>query len=72
MIAGFTTVRNLGSGGFVGVSLRKAIEAGLIEGPRIVPASHSLSITGGHCDVTGWRPGVLETGPEEGVADGPE
>ena len=72
LMAGFTTVRNLGSGGFVGVSLRKAVEAGLIEGPRIVPASHSLSITGGHCDVTGWRPGVLETGPEEGVADGPE
>lgn len=68
--AGFTTVRDVGSVGFVDVSLMHAVEAGLVEGPRIVPAGHSLSITGGHCDETGWAPGILELGPRQGVADG--
>lgn len=68
--AGFTTVRDVGSRGFTDVSLMHAVEDGLIEGPRIIPAGHSLSITGGHCDQTGWAPGVLETGPKDGVADG--
>jgi imidazolonepropionase-like amidohydrolase len=69
--AGFTTVRNLGSGGFSGVALARAVEQGLIVGPRIVPAAHSLGITGGHCDTTGYAPGIAERGPEYGVADGP-
>ena len=69
--AGFTTVRNVGSGGFVDVALRDAIARGDIVGPRIIPAAHSLGITGGHCDATGWRPGVLETDWRDGVADGP-
>lgn len=68
--AGFTTVRDVGSGSFVDVALMRAIDQGLVEGPRIIPAGHSLGITGGHCDVTGYIPGVLELGPEEGVADG--
>ncbi len=68
--AGFTTVRDMGSVGFADVSLEKAREKGLITAPRIVPAGHSLSITGGHCDVTGYAPGVMELGPEAGVADG--
>jgi imidazolonepropionase-like amidohydrolase len=70
LLAGFTTVRNVGAGGFADVSLMKAIDAGLIQGPRIIPAGHAIGITGGHCDATGWAPGVLELGPEEGVADG--
>ena len=69
--AGFTTVRNVGSSGFTDVALRDAIRRGDIVGPRIVPAAHSLGITGGHCDATGWRPGVLETDWRDGVADGP-
>ncbi len=72
LLAGFTTVRDLGSTDFADISLMHGIDAGMIVGPRIWPAGHSLSITGGHCDVTGFRPGVLETGPEQGVADGPE
>ena len=71
--AGFTTVRNVGERDFqelVGVALMRAVESGLIEGPRIIPAGHPLSITGGHCDVTGFAPGVLERGPEAGIADG--
>ena len=68
--AGFTTVRDVGSSGFADVSLMKAIDAGLVEGPRIIPAGHYISITGGHGDETGWAPGILEGGPEKGIADG--
>lgn len=68
--AGFTTVRNVDAGGFADVALMRAIDAGLVEGPRIIPAGNAIGITGGHCDVTGWAPGVLERGSEEGVADG--
>lgn len=67
--AGFTTVRDFG--GNVTVALGKAVTRGSIVGPRVVPARNSLGITGGHCDVTGFAPGVLELGPEDGVADGP-
>src|SRR3990167_1212031 len=70
LLAGFTTVRNLGAGGFSDVSLMKAIDRGFLEGPHIIPAGHSIGITGGHCDVTGFAPGILENGPEDGVADG--
>jgi imidazolonepropionase-like amidohydrolase len=70
LLSGFTTVRNLGSSGFQDVSLMHAIERGDIEGPRIVPAGHAIGATGGHCDSTGYRPGLFEDGPERGVADG--
>jgi len=68
--AGFTTVRNVGSGGFSGVALMRAIDRGDVLGPRIFPAAHALGVTGGHCDVTGYSPGILEGGTAEGVADG--
>jgi imidazolonepropionase-like amidohydrolase len=48
----------------------RAIEAGRVTGPRIFPAGHYLSITGGHCDVTGFAPGIMELGPNEGIANG--
>jgi imidazolonepropionase-like amidohydrolase len=70
--SGFTTVRNVGSSGFVDVSLMHAIERGDFPGPRIVPAGHAIGATGGHCDTTGYAPGLLEPGPRQGVADGPE
>ena len=70
--SGFTTVRNVGSSGFVDVSLMHAIERGDFPGPRIVPAGHAIGATGGHCDTTGFAPGLLEPGPRQGVADGPE
>lgn len=72
LLAGFTTIRNVGADGFSDVSLMKAIEAGMTDGPRIVPAGHAIGITGGHCDATGFAPGVLERGPESGIADGKE
>jgi imidazolonepropionase-like amidohydrolase len=68
--AGFTTVRDLGSTGFADIALMRAIDRGFVVGPRMIPAAHTLSITGGHADVTGYAPGVRETDPKAGVADG--
>jgi imidazolonepropionase-like amidohydrolase len=76
--AGFTTVRNLGlfvkTGGYLlDVALGKAIDAGWIDGPRIVPAGHAITPTGGHLDPTmfaAFMPGVLELTIEEGIANG--
>ncbi|HEX5818074.1 MAG TPA: amidohydrolase family protein [Gemmatimonadales bacterium] len=70
LLAGFTTVRDVGSHGFADVALARGFATGAIGGPRVVPAGHSIGITGGHCDVTGFAPGVLELAPEDGVADG--
>ncbi|HEX4495220.1 MAG TPA: amidohydrolase family protein [Thermoanaerobaculia bacterium] len=72
LMAGFTTVRSAGDNDFIDVALKKAIERGIAVGPRIVPAGYQISMTGGHGDNTGWPPGVFETTPEQGVADGPE
>ena len=68
--AGFTTVRDVGAPGFADVSLAHAIDLGLVPGPRMIPSGHAIGITGGHCDETGRAPGILEMGPEQGVADG--
>jgi imidazolonepropionase-like amidohydrolase len=68
--AGFTTVRNVAAGGFADIALMKAIDAGMVPGPRMIASAHALGITGGHCDATGWAPGILEGGPEEGIVDG--
>jgi len=73
--AGFTTVRVVGSANFGDVALRNAINAGWIQGPRIVAAGISFGIRGGHCDGTnGLQPFALghEGGVEVGVADGVE
>ena len=48
LLAGFTTVRDVGSSGFADVALMRAIDADLVEGPRVVPAGHAIGITGGH------------------------
>ncbi|NBW37448.1 MAG: amidohydrolase family protein, partial [Cytophagia bacterium] len=55
LMAGFTTVRDLGGSG-VNISLRNAIAAGLVQGPRIITAGKSIATTGGHADPTnGYR-----------------
>jgi len=72
LMAGFTSIRVLGAGNFDDMALRQAINEGRAVGPRIQAAGHALGITGGHCDDNGWRPGLLESGPEKGVANGPE
>ncbi|MFD6673020.1 amidohydrolase family protein [Rhodococcus zopfii] len=76
--AGFTTVRNLGlfvkTGGYLlDVALGKAIDAGWVDGPRVVPAGHAITPTGGHLDPTmfaAFAPGVLDLTIEEGIANG--
>jgi imidazolonepropionase-like amidohydrolase len=72
LMAGFTTIRNLGSADFADVALRQAIDQGYVPGPRIQAAGNSLGITGGHCDTNGFRPGLLEGDYRTGVADGPD
>ena len=73
LLAGFTSVRNVGaSGRFDDMALRKAINEGWTIGPRMETAGHAIGITGGHCDENGFRPGVAEQSPLTGVADGPE
>jgi imidazolonepropionase-like amidohydrolase len=71
LMAGFTTVRDLG-GTHVVISLRNAINKGLVEGPRIFTAGVTIGTTGGHADDTN---GINETfkkdlGPEDGVVNG--
>ena len=56
--AGFTTVRDLGAPGLSSFALRDGIAAGLVPGPRILASGGALSITGGHGDVSGFRPEV--------------
>lgn len=59
-LAGFTTVREAGSGPASAFSLRRGTAEGFIDGPRIVAAGPSLAIVGGHGDVNGFRPEVNE------------
>ncbi len=58
--AGFTTVREAGSGTETAFSLRRGTAEGVIPGPRIVAAGPALAIIGGHADVNGFRPEVNE------------
>src|SRR5271165_6448065 len=67
--AGFTTVRNVGADGYSDIALRDGIEAGDVEGPRILASGPALGITGGHCDENLLAPQYHRVG--EGVADGP-
>ncbi|PSJ37539.1 Xaa-Pro dipeptidase [Allosphingosinicella deserti] len=68
--AGFTTVRNVGSEHYSDVGYKQAIDEGLMVGPRIVPAAHALSATGGHCDQTYLPPSFKAKG--QAVGDGPQ
>ena len=70
LMAGFTTVRELGSGNFDGVALRQAINDGVASGPRMRDAGYHIGMTGGHCDRNGYRPGIVDADYRTGVADG--
>lgn len=78
LLAGFTTARNLGlfvkTGGYLlDVAVSRAIDNGWIEGPRLVPAGHAITPTGGHLDPTMFQrfsPDVLPLTVEEGIANG--
>ncbi len=68
--AGFTTVRNVGSGRFDDVALKQGIEQGYVPGPRIVPATYAIGATGGHCDYTEFPPSIKT--PTAAIANGPQ
>ncbi|MGA2430373.1 MAG: amidohydrolase family protein [Candidatus Acidiferrum sp.] len=73
LMAGFTTVRDVGSHDYLDVGLRNAIRSGEVPGPRMIVSVHAIGATGGHCDDSaGFREGLFghETGPEEGVING--
>ncbi|MEX0273085.1 MAG: amidohydrolase family protein, partial [Flavobacteriaceae bacterium] len=73
LMAGFTTVRDLGGSG-VNIALRKAINKGVVIGPRIFTAGKAIGTTGGHADPTnGMRRDLMgDPGPKEGVVNSPE
>ncbi len=72
LMAGFTTVRDVGSHDQLDVGLRNAIRHGDVPGPRMLVSVHAIGSTGGHCDDTaGFRQGLFpETGPSQGVING--
>jgi len=78
LMAGFTTVRNLGlmvytAGFMLDVDLAKAVDQGWFPGPRIIPAGHAITPTGGHLDPTmfqGLAPGIMPQSVEQGIANG--
>lgn len=75
LMAGFTTVRDVGSENFLDIGLRNSINSGIVPGPRMLVAVHALGATGGHCDDgQGFRFGLLnhEAGPEDGVINSPD
>ncbi|GIL23508.1 MAG: Xaa-Pro dipeptidase [Bacteroidota bacterium] len=73
LMAGFTTVRDCGGSG-VNISLRNAVNAGTVVGPRIFTAGKGVATTGGHGDPTnGSRRDLMgDPGPREGVINGPD
>jgi imidazolonepropionase-like amidohydrolase len=78
LMAGCTTVRNLGlmvytAGFLLDVDLARAVEQGWFPGPRIFPAGHAITPTGGHLDPTmfqGLAPGIMPQSVEQGIANG--
>lgn len=66
--AGFTTVRNVGAGGYSDIALRDAIDAGDVPGPRIDASGPPIGVTGGHCDESLLAPEFNHKA--DGVADG--
>ena len=69
LLAGFTTVRNVGADGYADIALRDAINDGELPGPRLFVSGPALGITGGHCDDNLLAPEYHYVA--EGVADGP-
>ena len=73
LLAGFTTVRDVGSRYQLDVGLRNSIRKGIVIGPRMLVSVHAIGATGGHCDENGYRQGLFpETTPSEGVVNGPD
>ena len=72
LMAGFTSIRNVGSPHFDDMAIRKAINEGWVVGPRMQTGGHSLGITGGHCDENGFKPGLADGDFKTGIADSPD
>tara|TARA_B100001287_G_scaffold267108_1_gene261815 strand:+ start:976 stop:2280 length:1305 start_codon:yes stop_codon:yes gene_type:complete len=74
LMAGFTSVRNVGDSGMETISLRKAIRKGLVIGPRIFTSGKTIATTGGHGDPTNGlsKDSYSPPTPEEGVIDSPD
>jgi imidazolonepropionase-like amidohydrolase len=74
LLAGFTTVRNVGDEANESVALRNAINAGILPGPRIYTAGQAMGSTGGHADPTnGYRTDLAgDPGPTSGIINSPE
>jgi imidazolonepropionase-like amidohydrolase len=74
LLAGFTTVRNVGDTANESIALRNAIRAGYVDGPRILSAGRAIGSTGGHADDTdGYRADLMgDPGPAQGIINGPE
>src|SRR5437762_1558328 len=74
LMAGFTTVRDLGDNGVNSIALRKAIDQGWVPGPRIFTSGKALATTGGHADPSNALRGDYrrDLGPLEGVVNGPD
>jgi imidazolonepropionase-like amidohydrolase len=74
LLAGFTTVRDLGDEYLASIALRNAINAGKVPGPRIIAAGKAIATTGGHADPTnGWaRKFPADPGPAKGVINSVE
>ena len=70
LYAGFTTVRDVGAQNFNSVALMQAVDEGIIEGPRIVPAGYLIGATGGHCDTNEFPPSMNQKDPA--VIDSPD
>jgi imidazolonepropionase-like amidohydrolase len=70
--AGFTMIRNMGDRNLIDISLRNAINKGLVPGPRMLVSTFMISATGGHGDFTGFNPNIDWKGNKDftGVADG--
>jgi len=72
LMAGFTSIRNVGAPNFDDIAMRKAINEGWVVGPRMQTAAHAIGITGGHCDENGYKPGLEDGDYKTGIADGPD
>jgi imidazolonepropionase-like amidohydrolase len=74
LLAGFTTVRNVGDQDNESAALRDAINAGIVPGPRIFTAGRAIGSTGGHADpFNGYRQDIAkDLGPADGIINGPE
>lgn len=72
LMAGFTTIRDLGASNAAIFSLRDAIRYGIVPGPKIIASGATLSPTNGHGDAHGLKREFLDAGTHDGVCDGPE